>query len=341
MSKPTKFLPISIMILLNLLAFQPVAATASLTLLSDTMTRETVSIASDHIIKFTTPSGVAAGQKIQIDFPAGFVTTGVLYSDMTLSAPSAKTLGATVSGTTWGASFTGQQLNIVSGTDTIAPGATVVLSINGVHKIVNPSTPSTYRIGVGVYNGGTAIDTGQIGIVTVTNDSFVVNATVDPTLSFSLSANSVAFNGTLVSTSATSTVSPITLTTSTNADNGYAIAIRDEGNGANPGLYSSGTGSLIGSANASYATTADLGTAISGYGLQASSASATISSSPVNYGQTGNLIGGLSRTLTSLASSSAPASAHTLNLTLLARVLGSTPAGQYTDTVTVIATANF
>lgn len=83
--------------------------------------------------------------------------------------------------------------------------------------------------------------------------------------------------------------------------------------------------------------TADLGST-TGYGLQASSATATITAP---YNGASDNVGGLQRTAQGLASYGSPVDNQTVSMVLKSKIAGSTPAGSYLDTVRVIATANF
>jgi len=331
---------------LFLFARPQVVLGSSLTALSDTMSRLKVSTASNHTIKYTTSSGVAAGQTMTVTFPSGFTIGSVDYTDIDVSwgpstgAENELTLAATPSGSTWGAAFSGQVLTITSGTGTITAASKVIIEIGtnatyqttGDQQITNPSSANTYTITI----GGTFGDSGKIAVVTLSDDQFTVTASVDPTITFSLSANSTAF-GTLSSTSVTTSSPNITLTVSTNAGNGYTITVKDAGNGTNPGLYNSDASFLIGSADYSYNNTADL-SSVAGYGIQCSSASATCASP---YNVSGTNVGGYELTAQNFATYSGAADNHTITLTSKAKISGSTPAGSYSDTVTVIATGNF
>ncbi|TSC94710.1 MAG: Uncharacterized protein Athens101428_171, partial [Candidatus Berkelbacteria bacterium Athens1014_28] len=179
-------------------------------------------------------------------------------------------------------------------------------------------------------------DSGKIAIVILADDQFAVTASVDPTITFSLSTNSTAF-GTLSSTSVTTSSPNITLTISTNATSGYTLTVKDAGNNTNPGLYNSTAAFIIGSANYSYANSADL-SSVAGYGIQGSSGTATIASP---YNVSGDNVGGYELTPQNLATYSGTADSHTVTITSKAKVTGATPAGSYNDTVTVIATGNF
>ena len=318
-------------------------AAGPLTALSDTMSRlQKSTVKSDHTIKFTTPTGVAAAQNIQITMPTGFAIGTVDDTDIDVSWGASGTenelvLAASCSGTTWGAVFAGQVLSITSCTGTITGTSKVIVEIGlnatgGDQQITNHATAATYTISI----AGTFTDTGKIAIVILDNDQFTVSATVDPTLTFSLDNTATAF-GTL-SGSVTTSAPNIVLTISTNANSGYTVTVQDEGNGTNPGLYKTVGGAFtIGSADYSYNNSADLGS-VAGYGIQCSSASAACQSP---YNVSGTNVGGYERTAQSFATYGGIADNHTVTITSKAKVSGSTPTGSYNDTVTVIATGNF
>jgi len=71
------------------------AMAASLTALSDTLSNSTASATSSHIIKFTTPTGIAASKTVVLTFDNGTSTAGVTASDVTiLDGVSAVTVNA-------------------------------------------------------------------------------------------------------------------------------------------------------------------------------------------------------------------------------------------------------
>lgn len=152
-----------------------------------------------------------------------------------------------------------------------------------------------------------------------------------PYLSFTISASSTDF-GTLDSGSVNTSSPNITLTTSTNAVDGYTITVQDEGDGSDPGLYSTEAAKLIASATA----TLVIGT--EGYGIQGSSSTATIDSV---YDKAGNEVGGLQRTPQRLAYNTGSASSETVTVTHKAAISAATEAGPYKDTITYICTATF
>ncbi len=333
-----------ILALLLLFTYPQTAKASALTSLSDTMSRlEKSPTNSDHTIKYTTPSGVQAAETMTVTFPAGFTIGSVDYTDIDVSwGPSTGyenelTLDATASGTTWGAAFSGQVLTITSDTGTIDTTSKVVIEIGtnasgGDQQIQNHATAATYVISI----AGTFDDDGKIAIVILDDDQFTVTAAVDPTITFSLSANSTDF-GTLSSSSVITSSPNIVLTVSTNASSGYTITVQDTGDTSNPGLYNSDATFLIGSADYSYNNTADL-SSVAGYGIQGSSATATIAAP---YNVSGDNVGGYELTAQNLATYNDTADGHTVTITSKAKVTGATPAGTYNDTITVIATGNF
>lgn len=342
-----------ILAFISIFAFPQVAGAAPLTALSDTMSRladsTPTAVYSDHTIRFTTPSGATdASDTIEITMPTGFTIGTVDYTDIDLhwgastGLENSATLAAAADATNWGAYFTGQVLSFDHATDgafeDIPTTNKVVVEIGqnatggGANvQIQNHATAATYTISI----GGDFGDTGKIAIVILANDQFTVTGTVDPTITFSLDNTSTAFG--TIGTSVVTSSPNIVLTVSTNAGTGYTITIRDAGNTTNPGLYNSTAAFMIGSADYSYGNSADL-SAVAGYGIQGSSATATIAAP---YNVSGDNVGGYELTAQNLATYSGTADNHTVTITSKAKVTGATPAGSYNDTVTVIATGNF
>ena len=197
---------------------------AALTAKSDAMTNlSNSSVAnefSDHAIQFTTSTGVASGQTIVITMPADFDGAtdpqGALdFSDVDLledTVPDAvcdgtdETLvasGATTS--QWNAVFSGTEgrtLTLTSGgaSALIAAGSQVCIKIGenatggtANSQYANPTTSGSKTITASV---GSGADSGDI-LVNILDDSQVsVSATVDESLTFTISDNSIGF-GTL------------------------------------------------------------------------------------------------------------------------------------------------
>src|SRR4030042_3601823 len=118
---------------------------ASLTTISDTMSRLMISTASNHEISFVTPTGVGAGEKIKVTFSNNFASglNSVDFLDMDLEDDGADlTLAAAPSGATWGATVSTRTIIFVSGTGIIAGGSTVKVKIGD--NATQPTTGDTW-----------------------------------------------------------------------------------------------------------------------------------------------------------------------------------------------------
>jgi len=166
---------------------------------------------------------------------------------------------------------------------------------------------------------------------------------VDPSITFSLSANSTSF-GILAPGVVDTADTNITLTVGTNAASGYSINVKDAGSSTNPGLYNSTATAIIGSADGSYNNTGDLSSVPSGYGLQASCTAGCTTNTDIDsrFRQGSDTVGGLEITDIPLATYASTLSAdHTISIVHKAKSASATPAGTYTDTLTYVATGNF
>lgn len=317
---------------------------AALTGLSNTMSSQEASEASNHDIVFTTPSGVDAGETITVTFPAGFTIGSVDFTDIDVSAttPGELTLAATASGATWGAAFSSQVLTITSGTGTIDPGDEVTIEIGtnatagttGDQQITNHATPGSYTIEI----AGTFGDTGDITIPILSDDEVNITAEVGQTLNFAISDNTIGF-GTLGSGAARwatgdtngsgSETSAHTLTIGTNATSGYTVQY----NGA---TLTSGS-DTIDVATISGDADGAPGTEQFAFNLTASG-DATI---PSAYQNSSDNYSFVASTDTTLASETAASADETLTMYYIANIATLTEAGQYETNITYTAFANF
>jgi len=353
MKRVARFLTVSIatVCMVSMLALQ-VASADPLTSVSDTMSRLKASIASNHTIKFTTPTGVdASTDTITVTFAAAFTIGSVAFGDIDLSHGAStgyeteETLAGTAASGVWGAAFAGQVLTLTAPTNAAAGEITasdkVVVEIgtnasSGANQITNPGSAGTYTISI----GGTFGDSGRLAVAILADEQVTVTATVDPSLSFSVSANSTAF-GTFVVGSVTTASPNITLVVGTNSNSGYTVTVRDTGSASNPGLYKSASPTdIIGSADGSYSATADLSAATLGFGLQASSdGTATVAA---DFAHGSDTVGGLTLADKTLASyTTHPIANHTITVVHKAKASGFVRAGSYQDVMTYVATANF
>ncbi len=333
---------------------------ASLLNKSDTMSSQKVSTASNHTIVFRTPTGAnQSSDTITITLPSGFTTNSFDFADIDLahsagsqssctsaSYTNEETLAGSPSATAWGAALSSQVLTLTApsdgvGTAAIATDACVEIQIGtnattgatGDTQITNNSSAASYTIAV----GGTFGDSGDIVINTLTDDQVSVSATVDESLTFTISDNSIGF-GTLSAsddyfasgdTNGSATEAEAhTLVVGTNASNGYTTTL----NGA---TLTSGANTItaIGSTN----TASSTGSEQFGLRMTASGGSGAVTAP---YAASGFAFD--SAAFPDQVASASGASANTTySVRYLANITSSTEAGAYTATLTYVATANF
>ncbi len=334
------------------------AQAAAVTSLSDVMSRLKASTAANHEIKFVTPTGVAAGQTIILTFSSGFTNvTNIVFSDIDFAAGDSancstatfteKTLAATASGTTWGADGdTATTVTITSGTDTVTANRCVRIKIGtnatnqstGVNQISNGATGASDTVAV----SGTFSDSGTLAVDIITDDQVAVTATVDPTITFTISDNTIGF-GSLSSSAArwangaatgsASDTSAHNLTVATNAASGYVLSY----NG--PTLTSGGNTINVASITDDADGTPGTEQFAIGFDVNGGSTVAT--------GYDHNATAGnrdwtfVASTTTTVVSRTTPANTETINAYYLANIGGDTEAGNYSTTIAYIATGTF
>lgn len=227
--------------------FQSVEA-ASVTSASDTLSDSDVSVPSNHTIRFTTPSGIVAGQTILFTFPAGFtLPTGLDFADLDVMDDATEiTLAGSPSGATWGVATTSTTIQLTTSGSNVSSSSVITVEIGtnatsgstGDTQIINP-TAGSYEITV----GGTMPDSGAFRVAIV--DNVDVTASVDTNFSFSVAGvgTGLTVNGTTTSTTSTATSIPFEtlaagviktlaqdLTVTTNAANGFAVTVYQDGN---------------------------------------------------------------------------------------------------------------
>ncbi|MBI3115043.1 MAG: hypothetical protein HYZ09_00945 [Candidatus Kerfeldbacteria bacterium] len=324
------------------------ASAAAVTSLKDTLSRLQASTAANHTIQFTTPTGVAAGQTITLTFGSGFTMNAVDFADMDVADDGVDlTLAATASGATWGAALSGQVVTITSGTGTIAASSVIAVEI-GTHatagatgdtQITNPTASSTT-----VAIAGTFGDSGTLAINIIADDTVDITATVDPTITFSISDVAIGFGSLSSSTARWATGDALgtngsagstptaahTLAIATNAQSGWAITYNGATltSGSNTITVASVTGDSDGTPGSEQfgisASTDGDSTIASGY-LRDTTADFTFVAS----------------TTTTLASESGETNTETISASYLANISTITEAGSYSTSVTYIATATF
>jgi hypothetical protein len=330
------------------------AFAASLTSVSDTMSSVKISVASNHDIYFVTPTGITTGQTILVTFPSGFVINAALdFSDVDILVNGVQqTLAASNGASTWGVVRTSATVLTITAQSAGTPaaagnniririGTNATNQSTGVRQVANDSTPGTKILTIG---GGTFADSGTASVVLVNDDTVSMSATVQQSISFSISTSTIYF-GTLSSGSAkyassTNTSGDATeniahtLAVGTNAPSGYSITVlgqtlTSQQNAAN-------TISAIGiTPVAPTPGTEQFGIRVTKSG----GVNGTIGSPFIhatNYGYDATA------TSSSLfASGTTPTNTETYSLRYLANIAALTEAGTYAANLTYVATANF
>lgn len=326
---------------------------ADLTDISDTLSRLQAAQNANHILVFTSPSGVAAAGTIEIVFPSDFSTASVDYTDIDVTDNGVElTLAAVASGTTWGVAFGGtgsRTLTLTSDTGTIAGGSIITIEIGtnatfgpvGDQAINNPSVANTYPIII----GGTFGDIGTMSVVILNDDQVVVSGDIYPTLDFSISANTVGF-GSITNTNVRFATAdgagsfsepnsnlPVKLTAGTNAQNGLTITVQDKGDNASAGLYAAIPAELIPATPSTEVINSS-----KKYGVYGKNASTLT----LNEGFDNDSIAdvAITRSAQTFASSVSQINGS-VDLALVVAIDSLTKPGSYSDTLTVICTGNY
>ncbi|MDB5266277.1 MAG: hypothetical protein JWN89_92 [Parcubacteria group bacterium] len=325
------------------------ASAAALTSFSDTMSRQTISTNSSHVLKFTTPTGVAISQTVKYTFPTGFNFTSSTFANVTISwgtttgLENSTTTASSNSATAWGAAFSGSNnvvltLTAPSGAGNNIPAGKIMIVTIASTNSVNPSGATTYSIGV----IGSFGDTGTTTVNIIGDDTVAVSGTVPQAITFAISANTIGF-GTLDSgaaryanttTGSASDVVAHTLAVSTNAPTGYTITVQ--------GATLTSQQNVANTITAIGASPATSSTGNEQFGIYASKAggtNGTIASPYVTVSSFGyNATAGSAATFASGTSATAT---ETYSLHYLANIAPTTEAGTYAASLVYVATANF
>lgn len=304
-------------------------------------------------IQYTAPTALASGSTLDLYIQTGSTLGGGEASTAFSAVTATSSFSVTAAGTTVATSadettttnatdsnFSGYTFTEIAITTTGAIAAGNAIVISGI-TATNPSTPSSstnqYIIDL-TDSGG---DDGYMAVPILTNSTVTVTGRVTPSITLALSSNATNFG--ILQVGIVNTSSPATtLTLSTNAKDGASITVNDTGSGTTPGLYNSLAPHTIASA------TATLAAGTEGYGINAALTSTAgtggvVGSMSVSspYNGTGDSVGGLTLTPTTLATTTTPIYLNTVQVNYLAAISVVTPAGIYTDNVTYLATGNF
>jgi hypothetical protein len=347
--KITSFLTIVALFVVSSGILNPfVASAASITSFSDTVTDLTASANANHTIVFTTPTGVASGQTIILTFNNSTVINASLtFADVdVLDGASQITLAAAPSGATAGVVRTSATvLTFTNGTTAITAGHVITIKIGtnasnqstGTFQVANGSVGTTT-----LSISGTFTDTGSLAIPIISNGVVAISATVQPTITFALSANSIYF-GNLTSASTcfaqntnpgsvtcptTAEAEAFNATAATNSPSGYTITVQ----GA---TLTSGANTITALASN---TAASAGTEQFGMRATASGGSGTVTAP---YAASGFAYTGTASTPAQVASATAASATTTYSIRYVSDISATTKAGSYTTNHTYVATGNF
>lgn len=331
------------------------ATAASLTSLSDNMSRLKASTASNHDIRFVTPAGaggVASGETITLTFSADFTPGSVAFGDIDLQEGNTnncttaswtdETLVASgPSSSQFSAAFSSQVLTFTSGgaSATIAADKCIRILIGtnasgGTNQITNGAIDDDDTIAI----GGTFGDTGTISVDIITDDQVVITATVDPSITFAISDTTIGYGSLSASDDRFATGDTLgnssatvahTLSAGTNATSGYIMYVM----GA---TLTSGANTITAPAGPSATT---LGSEQFGLNLSASGGSGTVDSQYGTSSQYG--WGATSSVQDNVASASGASATTTYSATYVGNIGSATEAGSYTTTLTYTATATY
>ena len=316
------------------------ALAASLTALSDTVSDLTTGVTASHTIKFTTPTGIAAGKTVILTFNNGTSTAGVTAADVTvLDGVSPITVNAGAPTTTnWGFVNASPVITFTTGTGTVAAGHVITITFNGTNKITNGSAGTSSLTISGNFG-----DTGVISMAIVSNGVVAVSAQVLPTLSFTVSGNAIYY-GQLrtagicfaqptdpgaVTCPTVAEAEAFNMTASTNGATGYTITVQGATltSGAN-------TIAALASNTASAPGTEQFGIRINHTGV----GTGTVSSP---YAAAGYAYTGTATTPAPVASALVATLTDTYSVRYMANISPVTKAGSYTTSHTYVATGNF
>ncbi len=294
---------------------------------------------------FTTVSAVSSGGKVVIIFPSGanhntkwcrttgsdLVATGITNPTGATESASALTSSSSFSTACSQTPDTITISNVAALSGTTKYGVRIAQAGSPTALLGTTSAAANdIQVTVKTQTGASAdVDSGTVALSIISNDQVAVSATVNPTLTVVLSANTASL-GTLDTGHINQ--AGITSQVTTNGANGYASLVNYNAtltSGSNTIQNVPGSTLAIGN---------------EGYGASSSQSGNTIAqwnpTSCATTTSTTNLTA-LSTSFQSFASASAPVSAQTTTLCFGAGVSGTTKAGSYTSTSTLVTTGKF
>lgn len=363
--KNNKKLSLALLILL-ILSLWVSPAEADLTNVKDTLSDSRPSTNANHEILFTlgASNDIAENDTITVTFQSDFDLSSIDYTDIDLSGSTSgdQTLAATQGATSWGVGISGQVITFTAPSNSntyISGGETVTIKIGtnatggGANaQITNPTSASTYTVDISV--NATQTETGRTIVAIISGVS--VSATITESLTFSISgvdaSNCTLGNSVTAVTTTAATVPFGTLSTntfkkgchslavSTNAGDGYSITSQETDQLTNSGGdtipdTTCDTGSCDESTGGAWVTATNNGFGHTCFGDDCVAAY----SSGSNYRQFASIAD--SETAQVMQSNTDPVNNSTTTVIYQISVSATQAAGDYSNTVVYIATAQF
>lgn len=348
LSKPNVILAILALILVFSIPPKNAKA-AAVSAMKDTVSRQEISVQGTHAFSFTTATALTATQTINIAFDtaADSFTLDATIADTDFSGASGLAFVANIgacSGTasevypSVDASAPGESytLTVCTG-DTVSAGA-IAFTIDN-NEITNPGVAGDYRIDI-----TTTSDSGSLALVILDDDTVSVTATVDPTVTFSISDVAIGF-GVLDATQEcwanaappaacdSSTEAAHTFSLGTNATGGVALTY----NGAtltSPGADTISVATIAGDADGT-PTTEQFA-----MGFDDNAATFTFADTAA-YDESLNNYKFVASSTLPILSIDGPVASTSIDAHYIANISASTEAGSYSTTITYIATGTF
>lgn len=321
---------------------------ASLTALSDTQTTIKAATVSNHDITFTTPTGLTSGQTLILTWdnstsiPVALDDTDIDLLDDGVQLP----LASSPSGATWGVvRSTGLVITFTNGTTAVGAGSVIRIKIGtnatsgttGDQQITNGSAGTTSLVISGNFG-----DTGTISTPIIANDVVNVTATVNQSISFAVSDNTIGF-GTLTTANAryatgdtngsTSDSVAHTVAIGTNAANGYTVTV--QGATLTSGLNT--IDAIGGTFAASSVGTEQFGI----YATKSGGVNGTITARYNDNATPKFAYNASSSTADTLATGTTATATETFSIHYIANISSATEPGSYAANITYVGTGNF
>jgi len=333
--------------------FTPVAPTraAALTGLKDTASRLQQGVQGTHAFTFTTSDDLTATETINIAFDTAadsFTLDGtIVATDFSAASGIAfvDNIGAcsgtaaevypTVDASAPGESYT---LTVCTG-DTVAAGA-IAFTIDN-NEITNPAGAGVYKIDV-TTTAGTP-DSGSLALAVIADDTVNVTATVDPSVTFSISDVAIGFGVLSATEECWANGTPPAACNSTNE----AAHTFQLGTNATDGVALTYTGATLTSNSDTIAVATIAGDADGtptteqfAIGFDDNAATFTFADTAA-YDESANNFKFVATGTNAILSIAGPVAATTIDAHYIANISAATEAGSYSTAITYIATGTF